>query len=60
MLLMAATVLAQGPGYNYQKPEPPRGTYLPPATGVPATTRPPTTPPRLTQEQIDAEGLGPN
>ncbi|CAG7733769.1 unnamed protein product, partial [Allacma fusca] len=41
MLLMAATVLAQGPGYNYQKPEPPRGTYLPPATGVPATTRPP-------------------
>lgn len=36
--------------YNYQKPEAPKNTYLPPATPKPL----------LSQEQIAADGLNPD
>jgi hypothetical protein len=49
MLLLAGAVSGQDPGYNYPKPQTPKGTYLPP-----------TTPKSLSQEQIAAEGLSPD
>ncbi|OXA61041.1 leucine-rich repeat extensin-like protein 3 [Folsomia candida] len=47
LLLLVGAVAAQ---YNYQKPEAPKNTYLPPTT----------TKPILSQEQINAEGLNPD
>jgi hypothetical protein len=47
LLLLVGAVAAQ---YNYQKPEAPKNTYLPPTTARPV----------LSQEQINAEGLSPD